>query len=54
MFYPQVFLLPGFNFTLELTNVTLMGESTSGKPYIHKGQKPSPVTVPKEAANSEV
>ncbi|XP_073480601.1 adhesion G-protein coupled receptor V1 isoform X2 [Aquarana catesbeiana] len=50
----QVFLLPGFNFTLELSNVTLMGESTSGKPYIHKGQKPSPVTVPKEAANSEV
>ncbi|XP_018414734.1 PREDICTED: G-protein coupled receptor 98, partial [Nanorana parkeri] len=50
----QVFLLPGFNFTLELTNVTIMGESTSGKPYIHKGQKPTPVTVTKEAANSEV
>ncbi|KAM5191785.1 adhesion G-protein coupled receptor V1 [Mantella aurantiaca] len=50
----QVFLLPDFNFTLELTNVSLMGESTSGKPYIHKGQKPTPVTVPKEAANSEV
>ncbi|XP_068103893.1 adhesion G-protein coupled receptor V1 [Hyperolius riggenbachi] len=50
----QVFLLPGFNFTLELTSVTLIGESTGAKPYIHKGQKPAPVTVPKEAANSEV
>ncbi|XP_072270059.1 adhesion G-protein coupled receptor V1 [Pyxicephalus adspersus] len=50
----QVLLLPGFNFTLELTNVILLGQSTYGKPYIHKGQKPTPVTIPKEAANSEV
>ncbi|XP_075069096.1 adhesion G-protein coupled receptor V1 [Mixophyes fleayi] len=50
----QVFLSPGFNFTLELTNVTLMGMGTFGKPYIHKGQKPTPVSVPKNAANSEI
>ncbi|XP_069819007.1 adhesion G-protein coupled receptor V1 isoform X3 [Dendropsophus ebraccatus] len=50
----QVFLSPGFNFTLELTNVTLMGESAFGKPHIQKGQKPAPVPVPTEAANSEV
>ncbi|XP_075693474.1 adhesion G-protein coupled receptor V1 [Rhinoderma darwinii] len=50
----QVFLLPGFNFTLELTNVTLMGESTFLKPHIHKGEKPTPVSVPKDAANSEI
>ncbi|XP_071995626.1 adhesion G-protein coupled receptor V1 isoform X3 [Engystomops pustulosus] len=50
----QVFLLPGFNFTLQLTNVTLVGESTFLKPYIQKGQTPTPVSVPKEAANSEI
>ncbi|XP_073534717.1 adhesion G-protein coupled receptor V1 isoform X1 [Phyllobates terribilis] len=50
----QVFLLPGFNFTLELTNVTLMGENTFGDPQIFKGQKPTPVPVPKDAANSEI
>ncbi|KAM9330953.1 adhesion G-protein coupled receptor V1 [Gastrophryne carolinensis] len=50
----QVFLSPGINFTVELINVTLISESTAGKPYIHKGQKPAAVTVPKEAANSEV
>ncbi|XP_040275580.1 adhesion G-protein coupled receptor V1 [Bufo bufo] len=50
----QVFLSPGFNFTLELTNVTLMGESSFGKPHIHKEQKPTPVPVPNHAANSEI
>ncbi|XP_053555694.1 LOW QUALITY PROTEIN: adhesion G-protein coupled receptor V1 [Bombina bombina] len=50
----QVLLLPGFNFTLELTNVILMGESTFGKPQILKEQKPASVSVPMEAANSKV
>ncbi|XP_075449203.1 adhesion G-protein coupled receptor V1 isoform X3 [Ascaphus truei] len=50
----QVFLLPGFHFYLELTNVSLKGESTFGKPYILKEQKPTSVSVPKDAANSEV
>ncbi|XP_056394317.1 adhesion G-protein coupled receptor V1 isoform X2 [Hyla sarda] len=50
----QIFLSPGFNFTLELTNVTLMGISAFGKPHIHKGQNPTPVKVPTEAANSEI
>ncbi|KAG9488005.1 hypothetical protein GDO78_007684 [Eleutherodactylus coqui] len=50
----QVFLSPDFNFTLELTNVTLMEESSFGKPQIHKEQKPTPVLVPKDAANSEI
>ncbi|KAE8635798.1 hypothetical protein XENTR_v10002742 [Xenopus tropicalis] len=50
----QVFLSPGFNFTVELTNVTLMGQSSYGRPQIGKGQKPTSVSVPKDAANSEV
>ncbi|CAH2297028.1 G- coupled receptor 98 [Pelobates cultripes] len=50
----QVFLLPGFNFSLELTNVSLMGDSTFGKPHILKEQKPTSISVPKDAANSEV
>ncbi|XP_063820072.1 adhesion G-protein coupled receptor V1 [Pseudophryne corroboree] len=50
----QVFLLPGFNFSVELTNVTLMGMSAFGKPHIQKGQTPTPVSVPTNAANSEV
>ncbi|KAM3940659.1 adhesion G-protein coupled receptor V1 isoform 2-T2 [Leptodactylus fuscus] len=50
----QVFLSPGFNFTLQMTNITLMGESTFTKPYIHKGDKPTPVPVTKDAANSEI
>ncbi|KAG8456387.1 hypothetical protein GDO86_002244 [Hymenochirus boettgeri] len=50
----QAFLLPGFNFTLELTNVTLMGPPSYLKPQILKGQKPTSISVPKDAANSEV
>ncbi|KAM4707152.1 adhesion G-protein coupled receptor V1 [Discoglossus pictus] len=50
----QVILLPGFNFTLELTNVSLMGESSFGKPQIIKEQKPTSVSVPMDAANSEI
>ncbi|XP_053330924.1 adhesion G-protein coupled receptor V1 [Spea bombifrons] len=50
----QVFLLPGFNFTLQLTNVSLIGDSAAGKPQILKEQKPTPISVPKDAANSEI
>ncbi|XP_069081373.1 adhesion G-protein coupled receptor V1 [Pleurodeles waltl] len=51
----QVFLVPGFNFTLELTNVNLIGANTSTVPQILKdGGKPATVTVPDAAANSEV
>ncbi|XP_069483725.1 adhesion G-protein coupled receptor V1 isoform X2 [Ambystoma mexicanum] len=51
----QVFLSPGFNFTLELTNVSLIGESTVNAPQILKdGGKPASVMVPDDAANSEV
>ncbi|OCU02316.1 adhesion G-protein coupled receptor V1 [Xenopus laevis] len=50
----QAFLSSGFNFTLELTNVTLMDQSSYAIPQIGKGQKPTPVSVPKDAANSEI
>ncbi|KAM8960806.1 adhesion G-protein coupled receptor V1 [Pelodytes ibericus] len=50
----QVFLSPGLNFSLELTNVSLLGDSTFGKPHIVKEQKPTPISVPKDAANSEI
>ncbi|KAM4808264.1 adhesion G-protein coupled receptor V1 [Rhinophrynus dorsalis] len=50
----QIFLVPGFNFSLELTNVKLMGVSTFGMPQILKGQKPTSISVPKDAANAEI
>ncbi|XP_019908355.3 adhesion G-protein coupled receptor V1 isoform X2 [Esox lucius] len=50
----QVFLSVGENFTVELTNVTLLGPLLSSPPRILLEAGVAVVTVPEEAANAEV
>ncbi|NWU90141.1 GPR98 protein, partial [Upupa epops] len=50
----QAFVLPGLNFTLELINVTLVGESAKDVPQILGKAKSAVVLIPEEAANSQV
>ncbi|XP_061116243.1 adhesion G-protein coupled receptor V1 [Conger conger] len=50
----QVFFAPGFNFSFELMNVTLIGPLLGTPPRILPESKTVFVTVPEEAANSEV
>ncbi|XP_028834405.1 adhesion G-protein coupled receptor V1 isoform X2 [Denticeps clupeoides] len=50
----EVFFSSGSNFTIELTNVTLLGALLSSPPRILLESKLSSVPVPEEAANSEV
>ncbi|XP_030633613.1 adhesion G-protein coupled receptor V1 [Chanos chanos] len=50
----QLFFETGFNFTLELTNVSLIGPLLSSPPRILLESKRSTVTVSEEAANAEV
>ncbi|XP_039767131.1 adhesion G-protein coupled receptor V1 [Ornithorhynchus anatinus] len=50
----QVFLSVGFNFTLELLNVVLVGGKAYGRPKIQEESKLAVLPVPEDAANSEV
>ncbi|XP_035235780.1 adhesion G-protein coupled receptor V1 isoform X2 [Anguilla anguilla] len=50
----QVFFVTGFNFSIELVGVTLIGPLLSSPPRILPESKAVSVTVPEEAANSEV
>ncbi|KAJ8380590.1 hypothetical protein SKAU_G00013680 [Synaphobranchus kaupii] len=50
----QVFFATGFNFSIELVGVTLIGPLLSSPPRILLESKAVYVTVPEEAANSEV
>ncbi|NWQ77266.1 GPR98 protein, partial [Columbina picui] len=50
----QAFLLLGLNFTLELTNVSLVGTSAKDVPKILGKAKSAILLVPEEAANSQV
>ncbi|KAM8885173.1 adhesion G-protein coupled receptor V1 [Spinachia spinachia] len=50
----QVFLSVGESFTAELTNVTLVGPILGSPPRLLQGASIASVTVPEEAANSEV
>ncbi|NXF10740.1 GPR98 protein, partial [Smithornis capensis] len=50
----QAFILLGLNFTLELTNVSLVKGSAKDVPKILGKAKSAVLLIPKEAANSEV
>ncbi|KAK1176563.1 adhesion G-protein coupled receptor V1-like [Acipenser oxyrinchus oxyrinchus] len=50
----RVFFATGFNFTIQLSNVSLVGGSFSNLPHIQMEAKTAVVSVPEEAANSEV
>ncbi|NWV81048.1 GPR98 protein, partial [Dasyornis broadbenti] len=50
----QVFILLGWNFTLELTNVSLVRESAKDVPKILGIAKSAVLLIPEEAANSQV
>ncbi|XP_015216090.2 adhesion G-protein coupled receptor V1 isoform X1 [Lepisosteus oculatus] len=50
----QAFFPTGFNFTVELSNVTLIGEVSGSPPRVLQEAKMALVSVPEAAANSEV
>ncbi|XP_062873808.1 adhesion G-protein coupled receptor V1 [Trichomycterus rosablanca] len=50
----QVFLVTGFNITVELTNVSLIGTLFSTPPRVQLDARAAIVSVPEEAANAEV
>lgn len=50
----QVFFVTGFNFSVELTDVTLIGPLLSSPPRIQLESKLAVVSVPEVAANAEV
>ncbi|XP_017551078.2 adhesion G-protein coupled receptor V1 isoform X2 [Pygocentrus nattereri] len=50
----QVFFVTGFNITVELTNVTLVGPLLSSPPRVQLEARITIVSVPEEAANAEV
>ncbi|KAJ8414918.1 hypothetical protein AAFF_G00024410 [Aldrovandia affinis] len=50
----QVFLVTGFNFSIELLEVTLIGPLLGSSPRILLEASTTTVSVPEEAANSEV
>ncbi|KAK9974393.1 hypothetical protein ABG768_022494 [Culter alburnus] len=53
-FSSQVFFVTGFNFSVELTDVTLIGPLLSSPPRIQLESKLAVVSVPEVAANAEV
>ncbi|XP_076853827.1 adhesion G-protein coupled receptor V1 [Brachyhypopomus gauderio] len=50
----QVFFVTGFNITVELTNVTLIGPVQGSPPRVQLETRFAIVSVPEEAANAEV
>lgn len=50
----QVFFATGFNFSVELMDVTLIGPLLSSPPRIQLESKLAVVSVPEVAANAEV
>lgn len=50
----QVFFVTGFNITVQLMNVSLIGPLLSSPPRVRLDAKIALVSVPEEAANAEV